>query len=194
MLQRWLRVPFAALDDFCPLCNGILDRHGDHALTCGCGGDRTKRHNLLRNIFVYLMQRASYHPEAEKPDLLRPRPAAGPTREDGSPVEDTRNPDGRRPADVYVPRWCSGLPAAFDFAVTSGLREECLSSAAQGNDSHLTNYEDYKCSFMNTKAQCELEGVSFIPMVMDACGGGWGKQARKVWTKLAKNLALDAGE
>lgn len=42
MLQRWLRLPFAALNVLCPMCNGILDKYGDHALVCGCGGDRTK--------------------------------------------------------------------------------------------------------------------------------------------------------
>ena len=196
MLQRWLRVPFAASDQFCPLCNGILDTHGDHALTCGCGGDRIKRHNLLRNAFFYLLRGASYNPEAEKPDLLRPRPIVGPAQEDGSPADTTHldNSDDRRPADVYVPRWSSGIPAAFDFAVTSGLRDDALNDSASGDMSHLTRYEDFKMSYLSTKTQCEEEGMTFIPMVMDACGGGWGKQACKVWTKLAKSLALEAGE
>ena len=35
--------------------------------------------------------------------------------------ESLRN--GRRPADVWVPQWQTGRPAAWDFAVTSGLQQ-----------------------------------------------------------------------
>ena len=48
-ILRWLRAPLAESDGICPLCDGVLDRFGDHCLVCPCGGDRTKRHNLLRN-------------------------------------------------------------------------------------------------------------------------------------------------
>ena len=36
-LRRWLWIPFAQVDSFCPLCDGIMDSYGDHALAC-CGG------------------------------------------------------------------------------------------------------------------------------------------------------------
>ena len=49
MLRRWLRMPFADQDVLCPCCDGVLDCFGDHALVCRCGGDRARRHNLLRN-------------------------------------------------------------------------------------------------------------------------------------------------
>ena len=39
-----------AIAIYCPLCNGIADRFGDHARACPCGGDRTKRHNGLRTV------------------------------------------------------------------------------------------------------------------------------------------------
>eukprot|EP00660_Eupelagonema_oceanica_P019686 gene19686-biopygen5325 len=48
-LQRRLRLPVFAAEFACPLCDGGMDVWGDHALVCACGGDRTTRHNLLRD-------------------------------------------------------------------------------------------------------------------------------------------------
>ena len=117
-------------------------------------------------------------------------------REDGTRGngDEDSNPERRRPADVFTARWRAGMPAAFDFAVTSGLRDDCLHNAASDADAHLLQYEAFKCSYLDTEAQCQDEGVSFIPMVVDACGGGWGPEARKVWTQLAKATALTSGE
>ena len=56
-------------------------------------------------------------PELEKPGLLPPRLEHGGASEDG-----VRQGPGRRPADVYVPHWGLHGAAAFDLAVTSGLR------------------------------------------------------------------------
>ena len=51
-LRMRLRVPVASTDGYCPLCDGIADRYGDHARACPCGGDRTKRHNRLRGSWL----------------------------------------------------------------------------------------------------------------------------------------------
>ena len=59
MLQRRLRMPVFDDPFFCPLCDGVMDIWGDHALTCACGGDRTKRHNLVCNAGVWLATTAS---------------------------------------------------------------------------------------------------------------------------------------
>lgn len=93
---------------------------------------------------------------------------------------------------MYTPRWERGLPAAFDFAVTSGPREDSLSDSAAGRSTHLTCYEDFKCAHLETKSACEQEAtMMYVPMVIDACGGGWGGTAHKTWTKLAKYLSQD---
>ena len=47
-----LRLPVASSDGFCPLCDDIADRFGDYARSCLCGGDRSKRHNRLRNVLA----------------------------------------------------------------------------------------------------------------------------------------------
>ena len=195
MLQRRLRMPIFEKPFFCPLCDGAMDVWADHALTCACGGDRTKRHNLVRNVAVRLANTAGWRPEPEKLGLLRPRPSQGSRGEDGSEVrEGSRGPEARRPADIYVPRWDLGGPAALDFAVTSGLRTDLLEQTAADGSSCLSTYELYKNSFLDTAAHCASEGIAFLPMVVEAHSGAWGPAASKVWLKLGKAVALMSGE
>ena len=117
----------------------------------------------------------------EKPSLLQPSP---------------EHPDNaaRRPADVYLPSWTDGRPAALDFAVTSPQRLDALARAAQGGPTAAKAYEEHKRMFLDTAAECARQGISFIPMVVEATGGGWGKTARGAWSELAKSSALATGE
>ena len=191
MIQRWLRVPIHESEFFCPFCDEVVDKHGDHCLTCTCGGDRTKRHNLIRNEVFHFCSSSGLNPELERPGLLQPRPLAGSRHEDGSKRDPT---NGRRPADVYLPRWRRGAPAALDFAVTSGLRSDIVSRSAVDGSIATKLYEEYKRSHLNTEASCQEEGILFIPVVCEADGGGWGPSAHKVWSELAKHKALASGE
>ena len=195
MLQRRLRMPVYEEPFFCPLCDCVMDVWGDHALTCSCGGDRTKRHNLVRNVGVRLATAAGWRPEPEKPGLLRPRPAQGNLFEDGSEVREVgRGPEARRPADIYVPRWDLGGAAALDFAVTSGLRTDLLEQTAADGLSCLKSYEQAKKSFQDTFNHCASEGITFVPMIAEAHSGAWGPEATKVWLKLCKAISLVSGE
>ena len=146
-------------------------------------------------MVYYAAEAANLYPELEKPGLLALRPQNGSAYENGSAIgEGDADQSSRRPADVYIPRWRSGPPAAWDFAVTSGLRLDSLTESASGPDAALSKYEDFKCSYKDTKRLCEEGGLSFIPMVVEAVGGGWGKSARCVWSSLAKTSALATGE
>ena len=82
------------------------------------------------------------------------------------------DPGAKRPADVYLPRWRQGPPATLDFAVTSGLRLEVVSDSASDPSSSLARYEDFKLAHKDTGALCREQGLTFIPMVMEAVGGG----------------------
>ena len=171
------------------------DRYGDHAIGCCGGGCRTRRRNLVRNAVYYASDAANLHPELEKPGLLPHRPIFGSLYENGSSVHDNDSePSSRRPADVFIPRWRGGPAAAWDFAVTSGLRLEVMADSVRDPDAALTKYEDFKCSYQDTREQCQLQGITFVPMVMEAVGGGWGKVARGVWSELAKTSVLATGE
>jgi hypothetical protein len=193
-LQRRLRMKVRCAPCFCPFCDGVCDEYGDHDLVCCGGGDRTKRHNLLRNQGCRLAAAAGLNPELEKPNLLRPRPQIGSLEENGTRDECPRDTSGRRPADVYAPRWYLGGPAAFDFAVTSGLRADLVSQSARDGSAATTAYEAHKRSFLDTAALCEEEGLTFIPMVMEAHGGSWGLGARRAWAQIAKAAAQLTGD
>jgi len=194
MIRRWLRAPFSDLDSFCPFCDGIMDRYGDHGCVCCGGGDRTRRHNIIRNASSEGAAVAGLNPELERPGLLPQRPLIGSRCEDGSTPPSDDNTHLRRPADVYIPHFDAGAPAALDFAVTSGLRDDIMSASILDADAASLRYEDLKCSYKNTRALCQEQGIRFVPMILEATGGGWGKEARKVWTRLAKAASLTTGE
>ena len=140
MLQRRLRMPLFKEPFFCPLCDGVMDVWADHALTCACGGDRTKRHNLVRNTFARLAASAGWQPELEKPGLLHPRPSQGGRSEDGSEgSEGGQRSSACRPGDVYIPRLDLGGTAALNFVVTSGLCAVLLEQTAAVGLSCLTS-------------------------------------------------------
>ena len=149
----------------------------------------------MRNVGVRLATSAGWRPEAEKPNLLRPRPAQGVRCEDGSEVVGgARGPEARRPADIYVPRWDLGGSAALDFAVTSGLRTDLLEQTAADGLSCLRAYEHTKNTFLDTASHCASEGIAFLPMVVEAHSGAWGPAAAKVWLRLGKAVSLVSGE
>lgn len=124
-LRLRLRIPIASSDGYCPLCDGIADRFGDHAGACPCGGDRTKRHNRLRTVVAARANAAGLSPEVEKTGLLPERPEELGASEAGRP-----SLSQRRPADVYLPSWGAHGPAALDLAATSGLRGSVLAASA----------------------------------------------------------------
>ena len=191
MIQRWLRAPISEADYHCPFCDEIVDRYGDHCLTCACGGDRTRRHNLVRNEVFHFCNSSGLNPELERPGLLQPRPLSGASQENGTNRDSNSN---RRPADVYLPRWRRGAPAALDFAITSGLRSDMVNRSAEDGSNATKAYEDVKRSYLQTESLCQEEGITFIPMICEADGGGWGPAAHKVWTDLAKHKSIISGE
>ena len=142
-----------------------MDRWGDHALVCSCGGDRTIRHNAVRNVCYEEALEAALRPEREKANLLPARPGA-----DGLPAQTTGN--GRRPADIWLPRGCSRKGEALDFAVSSGLQSELFHPTAETPGLVFARYNDMKRSFKGTAQLCETSGFQFTPMVLEAHSGG----------------------
>eukprot|EP00973_Karenia_brevis_P052546 7299113-Karenia_brevis.AAC.1 len=90
-----------------------MDSYGDHALVCPCKGDRTRRHNAVRDLTHVEAQEARMAPEKEKQGLIPGRPV-----EDG--VHSRSQQENRRPADIWLPTgggFSRGRPEALDFAV-----------------------------------------------------------------------------
>ena len=177
-LKTRLLMDHYAQDNWCPACDCILDKKGRHAQLCASSGDRTRRHNSIRNRFCPFMEAAHLHPELEKPGLLMPSP-------------DQPGADRRRPADVYVPSWQHGAPAAFDFAITSPARQDIVVAAAESNAAARA-YEQAKRLYLNTADDCQRQGINFIPMVGEP-SGGWGPSAMWVFKTVSKAIANTCG-
>ena len=71
---------------------------------------------------------------------------------------------------------------------------DSVTDSIRDPDAATTKYEDFKCSYKDTASQCQDQGMSFVFVVVEAVGGGWGKVARGVWSELAKTSALAIGE
>ena len=102
--------------------------------------------------------------------------------------------NGRRPADVWLAHWKNGRSGAVNFAVTSGLRNDIISTVAQDPAVVWGQYEDYKRQYLGTQANCNERNIEFLPFVVEAHGGGLGPVARKVCASIAQAAAARAGE
>ena len=179
-MKRRLRAPVYDEDGFCPCCGDLLDKWGDHALTCPCGGDRTVRHNAIRNVCFEEASHAGMRPEREKAGLLPERPASD---------ELPQRRSARRPADVWLPRGQSNQPEALDFAVTSAMRTELLREASTTPELVFQRYEQRKKEYQDTAQQCEQAGLRFVPMIVEAHSGSWSPLARGVLDWIARQRA-----
>ena len=189
MVQLRLRLPVTVGDAACPLCDGVADQFGDHSRSCPCGGDRVKRHNRLRSILAARVQAAGLTVEVEKSGLLPLRPDADEAAAGG------RGMGHRRPADVWVAQWGLHGPAALDLAVTSGMRTgAALAQSAQSSQAAVEAYEAQKRTHLQTAKHCADEGLQFIPLVAEACSGGWGPTAAETWRVLGGLLAARTGD
>ena len=168
-LKRRCRVTVQEENSFCPCCGSVMDPFGDHALTCVCKGDRTLRHNRVRDLTFEDALEARMSPEREKAGLLPTRP-----QDDG--VHYKSQGEARRPADVWLPRGISstnGRPEALDFSLTSGLTNDNVRKAADSPHLVYEDYCDFKCRYKDTTQLCASQGLVFTPIVFEAHGGGW---------------------
>jgi hypothetical protein len=186
-LKRRLRAPVFDGDGFCPSCGMVLDKWGDHAICCMCGGDRTTRHNCLRNQQCSDAAEAGCRPECEKSGLLQQRPSA-------ELPDEKLDGQGRRPADVWLPCGPSGSGEALDFAVSSGMQASLLREAIHTPEMLFERYEQMKCDHLQTARSCAEAGFKFVPMVVEAHGGAWSPTARRTMDWVAKRLSASSGE
>ena len=133
-IRQRLCMQESADDRWCPLCDAVVDRKARHPRMCAAGGDRTLRHHSVRNFIYRRAMAAGLHPELEKPGLLIPL----------APGENSRAQRLRRPADLFLPAWVEGSPAAVDFAVTAPQRQGTLAQAAGKALAAATDYSDQK--------------------------------------------------
>ena len=174
-----LGIPDSASDTWCPKCDAVLDAYSHHAGLCSVGGERTQRHNAVRDVVCTWTERAGLQPEKERASLLLPR-----RPED---VHLSR----RRPADIYVP-CLEGTPTALDFAITGPQRTESLSQAMHQPVSAAAAYADLKANHQDTARLCFAQGICFRPMVAETTGA-WDKSAAHVLHIIAAAVAAREG-
>ena len=108
-LQCWLGLPMVEEGSICPICLCAVDQFGDHQVWCGGNGDRIHRHDSVRDA-LFSAQTAALAPRKEVPLL----------------IPGTRS----RPADIFLPIWQRGQPAALDVTVILTLQQFTVEGAA----------------------------------------------------------------
>ena len=92
-----------------------------------------------------------------------------PELEKGSLLLSTRPEDSavgrRRPADVFLPAWFAGSPAALDFAVAAPQRLGIVELVAKEDLASAKDCAAKKRIHLNTETLCKNTGVEFLPMV-----------------------------
>ncbi len=153
-LQYWLGLRMMEEGTRCSVCQAVADPFGDHQIGCGGNGDRIHRHDSLRDALYSAAQSAALAPRREVPSLI---------------------PESRsRPADIFLPNWKRGQPAALDVTVISTLQQLTIAGASATKGHALVVGEERK---MKAHAEaCRSVGVSFIPLVVESIGG-WSERA-----------------
>jgi hypothetical protein len=159
----------------CPACLRPSDRLGDHALSCGTGGERISRHNHLRDAIYETAVAAGLGPTKEGRFLL---PGAD-----------------RRPADVLIPNWTGGRDTALDVTVVNPLQAATLAGAATTPGHGLTFA--YTRKVRGAEEDCRRQGIAFLPMAAESFGG-WHRtgevQVLTLGAALARNTGQEEGE
>ena len=179
-LRSRLCIPDAIADQWCPLCDGVVDRFAHHASMCSAGGERVLRHNAARNVVFRWAERAGLSPELERPGLLLPQ------RPGDSHL------GRRRPADVFVPA-LAGVPSALDLAITAPQRtDHLLARGALGSRSAASAHAGTKAAHFGTARECATQRIRFVPMVAETTGA-WDPAAGAVLKSIARAVAAREG-
>lgn len=157
-LQYWLGLQMVEVNTPCPVCQVISDPYGDHQVGCGGNGDRIHRHDSIRGALFSAAQSAALAPRKEVPALI---PGIS-----------------SRPADIYLPNWKRGQPAALDVTVISTLQQQTVEGASDSQGHALTVGRERKLAAHS--GACRSVGVHFIPLVVESLGGWDGEAAATI--------------
>ena len=149
-------------------CDHQLDPLGHHVVTCKGGGDVVLRHNSLRDVFAQFCHRARLGGQLEVGH--------------GYGAECSLS----RPADILVPNWMIGKPAAFDLTVVSPLNSTTLNEVGARSGSAAGKAEVRKHNANDAK--CTELGWVCIPLAVETYGF-WGVEAQGSISWLAARLA-----
>ena len=165
LLLRWtLGMPIVQQEFIgapCVRCDHPVDVWGDHSVSC-MKNEIQRRHLALQSTLAKFIQDAGLTCATER--------GTG---------------DGRRPADVFIPRWDADGPAAIDLTI------RCPSAPANpvrdpaGMDKWRMAQEREKTALY--EETCLRARWAFIPFVVDT-HGGMGPEARRFISQLLPKL------
>ena len=95
-----------------------------------------------------------------------------------------------KPADVLLPNYASGKPAALDVTVVSPLQQQLVKKAAEEPGSAARKRFQEKQAKYQTP--CKNEGIEFFPLSVETLGG-WHPESLLVLKNLARHLASHSG-
>ena len=169
-LQYWLGVRMFSVDYPCSFCKSSCDPYGDHQIECGSNKERIDRHDSIRNTLCSSAQAAALCPRKEIPSLIP-----------GSKS---------RPADIYLPYWKHGKPAALDVSVISPLQKLTLESSSMSQGHALSVGAEHKRSVHSDA--CREVGVSFAPLLVETIDC-WSEKASHTITSIGCLLGQHLG-
>ena len=175
-LVYWLGLQMSEDGYQCPVCHGVADAFSDHQVGCGGNGDRIYWHDSLRNaLFSACREKCA----AQSAALV-------PRKEVPSLIPNTRS----HPADVFLPSWKRGCPAALDVSVISTLQQLTMEGAATVQGHALRVGTERKRMVLS--AACRVVGVSVIPLVVESLGG-WSDEAADTIASIGRLLGQRLG-
>ena len=151
----------------CMACPHQSDPAGDHAISCGWGGERIFRHNAIRDALFNTCTQACLTPSREDRALL--------------PGTDAR------PADLYIPAWTGGKDTALDITVVNPLQVAMVQQAAVTPGHALVKAYDRKMA--KHGEACGRAGIVFKPIPFETLGG-WGAESVVQVKMMGSALAL----
>ena len=84
--------------------------------------------------------------------------------------------EDKRPADVFIPKWSSGLDAALDMTIVNPLQAALVQEAADISGYAL--YYACQKKMQVTSEECQRQGVVFLTIVVESLGGWLGVTER----------------
>ena len=79
-------------------------------------------------------------------------------------------------------------------AAASGLHASMVECSVTIVGAATLAYEEFKREHLDTQRLCQEDGVTFIPLITEAGGVGWGPGAHRVFHELAELTSSATGE
>jgi hypothetical protein len=148
-----------------PACSETMDKFGLHAMRCGGGNCLKARHNLLRDFFFSVSQKAAMSPVLEPQHLM---------------------PGNMKPADWACPNFDDGKTLVCDVGITDPLQDAMIAQSASTPCYAADAYAKKKRAKYNDLLADS--SIVFKAVIVETLGA-WNGDAKYVIADLGKKLS-----